>query len=114
MSKWDISFGVSEVGNDEQIDSSKKAANVFGGECVIKEKKVVSTSGLNASVMKKKGPVMVVGGTTDGEDDPMGLIPTAQANPSKFKEVEIKAGQFDDEPQTCEMGTDYQPPQSFN
>ena len=41
----------------------------------------------------------------------MGVIPTAQANPSKFKEVEIKAGQFPDEPKTGEMGTDYQPPQ---
>ena len=93
MSKQNVSFGVSDVGTDQddQIDSTKKATSTFGGECVKKEEKVVSTSGLNASVMKKK-PVMVVGGTTDGEEDTMGLIPTAQANPSKFKEVEIKAG----------------------
>jgi hypothetical protein len=92
MSKWDISFGGSGAGTEQndQIDSTKKTTSSFGGEPA-KEKKVVSTSGLNASVMKKK-PVMVMGGTTDGEEDTMGLIPTAQANPSKFKEVEIKAG----------------------
>ena len=60
--------------------------------------------------MKKK-PQMVTAGTAQNDvDDPMGVIPTAQANPSKFKEVEIKAGQFPDEPRTGEMGTDYQPP----
>ena len=54
---------------------------------------------------------MVTAGTAQNDvDDPMGVIPTAQANPSKFKEVEIKAGQFPDEPRTGEMGTDYQPP----
>ena len=39
-------------------------------------------------------PKMVTGGTsTDmGEDDPAGLIPSVAANPSKFKEVEIKSG----------------------
>jgi hypothetical protein len=91
MSKWDVSFGVSDAGQNDQKDSVKKTASSFGGECVKEEEKVVSTSGLNASVMKKK-PIMVVGGTTDGDEDTMGLIPTAQANPTKFKEVEIKAG----------------------
>jgi hypothetical protein len=89
MSKWDVSFGVSDVGQD-QIDS-KKSTSTFGGECVKKDEKVLSTSMLNASVMKKD-PSTVVGGTTDGEEDTMGLIPTTQANPTKFKEVEIKAG----------------------
>lgn len=42
MSKWDVTFGVSDIGQDEQIDSTKKAASVFGGEAK------VSTSGLNA------------------------------------------------------------------
>jgi hypothetical protein len=33
MSKWDITFGVSDIGQDEQINSaSQKAKTTFGGE----------------------------------------------------------------------------------
>lgn len=37
---------------------------------------------------------MVTGSTSTEGEDPVGLIPSAAANPSKYKEVEIKAGQF--------------------
>ena len=75
--KYTVTFGA-DVGSSP-IDSSN-----FGGQ--------VSTSGSNASKMKPK-PKMVSGGTTTQEDDdPMGLIPTASTNPAKFKEVEIKSG----------------------
>lgn len=70
MSKWDISFGVSDIGQEEQ-----KTTSTFGGEA---KPAKLSTSGLNATPMKKK-PVMVTGGTAQDNDvdDPMGVIPTA-------------------------------------
>jgi hypothetical protein len=94
---------------EDQIDSSAQSkidvSNVFGGECSVPKKRTpsntydqVSVSGLNATKMKKPQdkPKMVTGGTTteDGDDDPAGLIPSVSANPGKFKEVEIKSGQF--------------------
>lgn len=125
MSKsLNVQFGVQGLGSvpeeEDQIDSSAPSkvdvSNMFGGECKPAVKRTpsntydqVQVNGLNATKMKKpqaKKPVMMTGGTTTEaeDDDPMGLIPSVAANPSKFKEVEIKSGQFPDD-ETAESGT---------